>query len=149
MANRALPYLSEEIRIVRFMFADRRTDAEIAAALNRLEANTERGSVRTAEGIGRFRSKLCLLRHRAPAEQIGTEDGELTDRAADLMFQDLMRRAINRGHESCREGVFKNTTPFVGRMIHPEPVHSCCTSSASLCADVGDDARNFTDGAFA
>ena len=58
----------------------------------------------------------------------------------DLAFQQAMHRAIQRGLEKPPLiGVFKNNTPLDFHCHYsPAPLHSCCSSPARDCAELGD-----------
>src|SRR5262249_43997490 len=116
----------------------------------------ELGFERVPRAIEGRRQRLGLLSYRrgpvdrkppqarSPGEDLApvkgetfvTQDYEALARMNDR-FSAAMMAAIEAGLEAPTIGVRVDKTPFVGRVVHPEPVHSGCTSAASLCADVG------------
>jgi hypothetical protein len=85
-------------------------------------------------------------------------EGEITQRQLDLerwqreharrtdqQFQRALMKAAARGKERVRQGTFVDPTPFTGRMIHPEPFYSGCSSAALACADAPGSEREFSD----
>lgn len=126
-------YSNEEHEIMCAAFSDGLNDQQIVESINNLRCNRERGVKRTVPSVHSRRRSLGLLRKERKETRVPDY------RCCDLLFQDAMKQAIYLGIEHVREGVFHDTTPFVGRMIHPEPLFSGCSSSAGLCADVGDE----------
>jgi hypothetical protein len=51
-------------------------------------------------------------------------------------FAAAMNKAIRRGKERARPGIYIDLTPPIGaRRIAPQPVVSCCGSPAAMCME--------------
>lgn len=90
--------------------------------------------------------------HRAKAAQaecFSADDHETAQekntRRCDDLFQQAMMKAITGGRERATRMIFKDDTPFVGRMIHPEPFRSGMSSSAALCVEADTEHRAGSD----
>lgn len=62
----------------------------------------------------------------------------LSSRESDDAFQAAMTRAIGSGLEHAPVGVFVDRTPFSPRHFRKVQRVSGCSSSAGLCADMGE-----------
>lgn len=62
----------------------------------------------------------------------------LDRREADIEFQHAMRTAIKAGVEHAPIGIVKDDTPISPMHFQQSPRSSWCSSSAGLCADMGE-----------
>jgi hypothetical protein len=135
--TRIFRWTDEEIQLIHDeCVGGGRGDDVIAVMLTQMPENIERGCVRNKQQVRRRRIEQGWQRTFFEGD-MGAVDEKRTLRA-DAAFQSLMAEAIRTGSEHAKCGIFKDDTPFVGRMIHPEPVSSGCSSAAGMCADAGE-----------
>lgn len=112
-------YSNEEDAVIEAMFEDNKSDRQISAAL------TSRGKPRSIASVASRRAALGLEAEKAGFVPVVRNDA----------FREAMMAAVNAGSENAKFGVIKDSTPFVGKLIHAEPVRSSCGSTSAMCAD--------------
>lgn len=140
-------YSKAECVIIRGDYANGIPARNTAITINKLPDNIERGIRRSPKAIRLQRVRMGITTRKAFGNATPISE-ETTSRQCDDQFQAAMNRAIREGTEHATIGVVKDDTPFVGKMIHPEPPMSCCASSSALCAELGSSSVEPSDMAF-